>query len=187
MLASWILQLRVKSALEFLLSDSGLKGWLQKLPQKGWKRKQLLLQKISTLFQWVRVTGWIFGKSTQRYLLNEIKKNLLFPNYYFSAETMWENRTKAKYAKEKLGSRFKSCSTFKSEIRSVVSNCLWPYGLYTVHGVLQARILKWVAFLISRRSSHPRNRTQVSCIAGRFFTSWVTREAPKWKWKAFNF
>ena len=48
---------------------------------------------------------------------------------------------------------------------------------YTVHGILQARILEWVAFLFSRRSSQPRDWTQVSRIAGGFFTSWATREA----------
>ena len=47
----------------------------------------------------------------------------------------------------------------------------------SVHGVLQARILEWVAIPFSRGSSWPRNRTQLSCIAGRCFTVWVTREA----------
>ena len=47
----------------------------------------------------------------------------------------------------------------------------------TVHGILQARILEWVAFLFTRRSSQPRDRTQVSHIAGRFFTNWAIREA----------
>ena len=42
---------------------------------------------------------------------------------------------------------------------------------YTVHGILQARILEWVAFPFSRESSKPRDRTQVSHIAGKFFTS----------------
>ena len=42
---------------------------------------------------------------------------------------------------------------------------------YTVLGILQARILEWVAFPSTRGSSQPRERTQVSCIAGRFFTS----------------
>ena len=42
---------------------------------------------------------------------------------------------------------------------------------YTVHGILQARILEWVTFLFSRGSFQPRNRTQVSHIAGRFLTS----------------
>ena len=46
---------------------------------------------------------------------------------------------------------------------------------YTVHGILQARILEWVAILFSRASSQPRDQTQVSHIAGRFFTSWATR------------
>ena len=44
-------------------------------------------------------------------------------------------------------------------------------------GILQARILKWVAIPFSRGSSWPRDRTQVSCIAGRLFTIWATREA----------
>ena len=47
---------------------------------------------------------------------------------------------------------------------------------YTVHGILQARILEWVAFPLSRGSSQPRDWTQVSYIAGGFFTSWATRE-----------
>ena len=40
-----------------------------------------------------------------------------------------------------------------------------------VHGMLQARMLEWVAFPFSRGSSQPRDQTQVSRIAGRFFTS----------------
>ena len=48
---------------------------------------------------------------------------------------------------------------------------------YRVHGILQARILDWVAFPFSRGSSHSRDITQVSHIAGVFFTSWATREA----------
>ena len=46
----------------------------------------------------------------------------------------------------------------------------------SVRGFLQARILEWVAISFSRRSSPPRDRTQVSCIAGRFSTIWTTRE-----------
>ena len=46
---------------------------------------------------------------------------------------------------------------------------------YTVHGILQARILEWVAVPFSRGSSQPSDQTQVSRIAGRFFTSWATR------------
>ena len=47
---------------------------------------------------------------------------------------------------------------------------------HTLHWILQARILEWVAIPFSRRSSQSRDQTQVSHIAGRFFTSWATRE-----------
>ena len=91
-----------------------------------------------------------------------------------------------------------------------MSDSLWPHG--TVHGILQARILEWiavpfsrgssqprspalqvdlyllthqgrprilewVAYPLSSRSFQPRNQTGISCTAGRFFTSWATREA----------
>ena len=61
---------------------------------------------------------------------------------------------------------------------SVVFDSLRPHGLYvarqstvSVHGILQARILEWVAMPSSRGSSQPRYGTQVSHIAGRFFMS----------------
>ena len=50
----------------------------------------------------------------------------------------------------------------------------------TVHGILQARILEWVAFPFSRGSSQSRDRTQVSRIAGGLLTSWATREAQEY-------
>ena len=48
----------------------------------------------------------------------------------------------------------------------------------SVHGNSLTRILEWVAIPFSRGSSQPRDGTQVSCIAGRFFTVWTIREAP---------
>ena len=47
----------------------------------------------------------------------------------------------------------------------------------SVHGILQARILEWVAIPFSRISSQPRDWAWVSCIAGGFLTIWATREA----------
>ena len=44
-----------------------------------------------------------------------------------------------------------------------------------VHGILQARILEWVAVPSSRESSQPRDQTHVSYIAGGFFTNWAIR------------
>ena len=47
----------------------------------------------------------------------------------------------------------------------------------SVRGILQARILEWIAISFPRGSSQPRDQTWVTCIAGRFFTVWATREA----------
>ena len=65
--------------------------------------------------------------------------------------------------------------------RSVVSNSCDPMNCslpgFSVHGILQARILEWVDIPFSRGSSPPRAWTLVSRIVGRFFTVWVTRKA----------
>ena len=58
-----------------------------------------------------------------------------------------------------------------SESHSVMSHSLQPRGLYTFHGILQARKLEWVAYSLLQ-GNFP---TQVSHTAGRFFTSWATR------------
>ena len=55
------------------------------------------------------------------------------------------------------------------------------FFFFFFHGILQARILEWVAISFSRGSSWPRKWTQISCSAGRFFTDWATRETPKWQ------
>ena len=69
-----------------------------------------------------------------------------------------------------------SWSDFRREREScsVMSDSFRPHGI--VHGVLQARILERVATPFSRGSSQPRDQTQVSRIAGGFFTSWATRD-----------
>ena len=51
----------------------------------------------------------------------------------------------------------------------------------SLHGILQARILEWIAISFSRGSSRLRDQTQVSCIAGGFFTIWATKEAEEHK------
>ena len=49
----------------------------------------------------------------------------------------------------------------------------------SVHGILQARILKWVATPLSKGSSRPKDQTWVSCVAGKFFTVWASLHIPK--------
>ena len=50
--------------------------------------------------------------------------------------------------------------------------------LYQLSHKGSPRILEWIAYPFSSRFSRPRNRTRVSCLAGRFFTNWPIREAP---------
>ena len=70
------------------------------------------------------------------------------------------------------------CAVFSC---SVMSSALWPQNCSpsgsSVDGLLQARMLEWVAMPFSRGSSQPRDWTQVSRIEDRFFTIWTTREA----------
>ena len=50
---------------------------------------------------------------------------------------------------------------------------------FSVQGIFQAWVLEWIAIFFSWGSSRPRDRTQVSCIAGRCLTLWATRETPE--------
>ena len=67
---------------------------------------------------------------------------------------------------------------FEVNVKVKVTQCLIRSDLmdYVVQGILQVRVLEWVAVPFARVSSQPRNRTQASRISGRFFTSWATRE-----------
>ena len=57
----------------------------------------------------------------------------------------------------------------------------------SVYGILQAGLLEWVPISFSKESSQPGDWTQVSHIAGRFFTIWATTEAPYLDWPLSNF
>ena len=60
-----------------------------------------------------------------------------------------------------------------------LSHCGWI--LYHLSHQGSQRILEWVAYPFSSRSSQPKNWTGVSCITGRFFTSWDIREDPSFR------
>ena len=79
------------------------------------------------------------------------------------------------FKKDTMLRQCKMCHEMKWKVLSHVQ--LWDPMDYRVHGILQARILEWVAFPFSKGSSQSRDWTQVSSIAGRFFTSLATREA----------
>ena len=101
----------------------------------------------------------------------------LFSNIFIESLGHTENIKKCKMH------RIKYCSCtivlHMCYIASVVSDSWWrsPPG-FLLHGILQARIVEWVAMPSSKGSSWTRGRTRVSCIVGEFFTDWATREAP---------
>ena len=66
-----------------------------------------------------------------------------------------------------------SCSVVSDSATPWTVACQAPLSM----GILQARILEWVAMPSSRGSSQPRDRTQFSHTEGRFLTVWITREA----------
>jgi len=89
-----------------------------------------------------------------------VPPNLLFSGFWMSLNS----------GSEGLGPEQASFPLSVSESCSVSQTLCDPMD-YTLYGILQARVLEWIAFPFSKGSSQPRDQTQVSCIAGRFFTS----------------
>ena len=103
-------------------------------------------------------------------------KSLYSQSYGFSSSQVWmweldHNESESEVAQ--------SCPTLCDPM-----DCSPPGS--SVRGILQARILEWVAISFSRGSSRPRDWAQVSCIAGRRFNLWATREAEHQRTVAFE-
>ena len=125
---------------------------------------------------------------------------LLEPNWHFSQlswtgsqKDLWTDSFSPVWPTSALWKAFCILHPSSSE-RVYWSHCVWSVLVIqlcpslcdlmdcnqpgsSVHGISQARILEWVAISFSRGASWPRDRTWVSCIAGRFFTARATREA----------
>ena len=89
----------------------------------------------------------------------------MLPAVFFEIANVWKTdlMSKQRVIASKRAKSLQSCPTLCDPM-----DCSPPGS--TVHGILQARILEWVAMPSSRGSSHSRDGTCVSCIAGRFFT-----------------
>ena len=90
----------------------------------------------------------------------------------------WTDKLKMRILSRKISCLWggKTLIAIESE-RNLLSRVQLFETVWIVHGILQARILEWVAFPFSRASSQHRNWAQVSCTAGRWFTNWAMREA----------
>ena len=137
-------------------------------------------------------TGWKLGLLSQTFSHCEYKRKVLEGNYRCcSSELMHDKNALLRFEEGFSGLDRRTNQpqhSLKPKSKSdpgpvkvkVAQSCLIlcdPMEC-TVHGILQARILEWVAFSFSRGSSRPRNWTRVSCIAGRFFTNWAITKAP---------
>ena len=121
------------------------------------------------------VVSWVFLKESESRLV--VSDQLLWPHGLYSPWNFPGQNTA-------VG----SLSLLQGIFPTQGSNPGLPHCgriLYQLSHKGSPRILEWVAYPFSRGSSQPRNWTGVSCIAGRFFTSWATREAVflKWTWK----
>ena len=132
----------------------------------------MLQYKISELSQWL--------KTTEVYLLFTLSAHITRKGWM---HWLWSPRNPdwQKLAQiHSYCSRGKANLTCERKVKVKVAQ-LYPTLCdpmdYTVHGILQARILEWVALPFSRGSSQPRDQTQVSRIAGGIVISWATREA----------
>ena len=89
--------------------------------------------------------------------------------------TRWAKLVSLPYTKGNLGKFYTLVVQALSCVRLLWPCELWPTS-FSVHGISQASLLERVAIFFSRGSFQPRNQTQVSCIAGRFFTNWAMRD-----------
>ena len=128
--------------------------------------------KLDKYYVWMNSPSWVVPlgchKKEKDWPWIAVMLSHLYFRVYISTEHVRDSG-KSNYTKE------------KKEVKATQS-CLTlcdPMA-YEVDGILQARILEWIAFPFSRGSSQPRDWTQVSRIAGGFFTSWATREAQEY-------
>ena len=95
-------------------------------------------------------------------------------NFYLNNGCIWSVCDNSKPSLRVLLALFHLILRFTHEVKVKVAQLCPILGdpkNYTVHGILQVRVLEWVPVPFSRGSSWPRNQPRVSCIAGEFFTN----------------
>ena len=130
-----------------------------------WILKILVLKKACSLFHWEDLGVHLFH-TLQASLHTNTKLGVLWRSYFF-----W-SMPPGKPSLLKWSEVAQLCLTLCNPMDCSLT-------CFSVHGILQARILEWVAISFSRRSSRPRDWTWVSRIVGRRFTIWATKPLTK--------
>ena len=104
-------------------------------------------------------------------------------NCSVTSDSLWHNRLYSPWNFPGQNTGIGSCSLLQGILPTQGLNpglphCRWI--LYQLSHQGSPRILEWMTYPFSRVCSQPRDRTQVSHIAGRFFTSWATREVQEY-------
>ena len=136
--------------------------------------------RTSLVVQWLRIhlpmqdtrVSFLFWKDSTCVGVNKPVDH----NYWSwcALEPVFHNKRSLHAAIESESEVAQSCLTLCDPM-----DCSLPGS--SLHGILQVRVLEWVAISFSRGSSQPRDQTQVSCIPGRRFNLWATREACNWR------
>ena len=136
-----------------------------------------LMNAIIALTEYRNLGGgkWWF----QWFLIRYHRDTVLTSTYWRRALTAWRKLGQGQLSSDRSEEQFNwEHKKLKVKVAHSCPTLCNPMD-YTVHGILQTRILEWVAYPFSRGPSWPRNQTGVSCIAGRFFTNWTMKEAKR--------
>ena len=109
----------------------------------------------------------------EKFLIVQIKTNNWREEWEKDAKAGWISKNESWHAWSEVNVT-QSCPTLWDPLDCSLQTS-------SVHGIFQARVLEWVAISFSRGSSRPRDQTQVSCTAGRYFTVWATSDNIKLK------
>ena len=161
--------------------DSAALGW----PSWLWAVAALLVNEVSKLTLWqhldvltphqvqsvLEVKGhhWLTGRKLTRY--QTLVTNIL--DITFKVCQTLNPATLLSVVKS--GDLMHQCMRNAHSCPTLCNPLAYSLSVSSVHGILQARIVEWVAISFSRGSSWPKDQTWGSCIAGRLFTVWATR------------
>ena len=147
--------------------------------KKGYPFQQrvlLIIRRTSLVVQWLRLRFHCRGRGFDPRSGTKIPHGVWCDHevlFFFLMDLYMQKKWNSTYTSYLTEIQFKMDLKYKPTLCDPV-DCSLPGS--SVHGILQARVLEWVAISCSRGSSQLRDRTLVSWIAGRHFTLWATRE-----------